>query len=206
MAKRPKKPSRGTSDITKSKRVLREQALARRDALDSARCASVAEAMAARELPFTVAEGAVVAGYVAMRSELNPRPLMLKLRAAGARLALPTVVDGRIVFRAYEPGDPLAPAVFGTFEPRMEREAVEPDILLVPLVAFDRTGARLGYGKGYYDGALARLRRKKKIIAVGIAFEAQRVEKIPLTRRDQRLDYVLTDAGLLAVKAAGKGR
>jgi 5-formyltetrahydrofolate cyclo-ligase len=186
--------------------MLRKQTLARRDALDSARCASAAEMLATREMPFTIARGIVVSGYVAMRSELNPRPLMLSLRAAGANLALPTIVDDRIVFRAYEPGDPLVQAVFGTFEPKAERQEVEPDVVLAPLVAFDAAGFRLGYGKGYYDQALARLRRKKQIVAVGLAFEAQRVGNIPRTPRDQRLDYVLTEAALVVGRTARKGR
>ena len=107
-----------------------------------------------------------------LKSEINPLPLMRKLADAGARLALP-VVAGRgkpLVMRAWAFGEPLAPGVWGIREPRPKRREVDPDILLVPLLAFDRAGHRLGYGGGYYDMTIARLRARKAVIAVGHRF------------------------------------
>ena len=112
--------------------------------------------------------GAVVSGFMPMRSEINPLPLMKKLAGAGARLSLP--VTGRrgepLVMRAWGFGDPLASGVWGIREPGPEAPEVAPDILLVPFAAFDRAGYRIGYGAGYYDMTLAGLRAKKKIVAM----------------------------------------
>jgi 5-formyltetrahydrofolate cyclo-ligase len=131
-----------------------------------------------------------------MRSELDPRPLLKNIRAAGGRIVLPAIVEGKIVFRLHELGDALVPGTFGTSEPRGDARALDPDILLVPLAAFDLNGGRIGYGKGYYDEAIARLRQKRRIGVVGLAFETQQVEEVPLTPRDQKLDLVLTEAGV----------
>jgi 5-formyltetrahydrofolate cyclo-ligase len=127
---------------------------------------------------------------------------MRKLAEAGAKLALP-VVAGRgkpLMMRAWQWGDPLAAGVFGLREPSAAAAEVEPDILLVPLLAFDRAGHRIGYGAGYYDLTLARLRARKKVTAIGIAFAAQEVPAIPKTRRDEPLDFVLTEREVIEIR------
>jgi 5-formyltetrahydrofolate cyclo-ligase len=127
-----------------------------------------------------------------LKSEINPLPLMKKLAGQGARLALP-VVAGRgqpLTMRAWAWGEPLNPGVWGIREPKPQAPEVEPDILLVPLLAFDRAGYRLGYGGGYYDRTIGKLRANKAVTAVGVGFAAHQV---PISPRDARLDLVLTE-------------
>jgi 5-formyltetrahydrofolate cyclo-ligase len=184
-----------SDSIADRKAELRRAAFARRDALSAAARAQAAEVIAARAFPVPVASGAAVSGFFPMRSEINPIPLMRGLAAQGARLALPTVA-GRgqpLIMRAFAFGDALRSGVWGIREPVPEAAEVFPDILIVPLAAFDRTGHRIGYGAGYYDMTLARLRRMKPVVAVGIAFADQEIAAVPTTERDERLDLVLTE-------------
>ena len=120
--------------------------------------------MAARGLPFEIAPGAVVAGYSPIRSEIDPLPLMRRLAAQGAQLALPVIVarDQPLMFRVWAPGNALRRGPLGILEPPFEAGEIIPDILLVPLAAFDRAGHRIGYGAGHYDRTLAQLRAVKK--------------------------------------------
>ena len=180
---------------TTSKTALRAAALARRDALGSEQRAAAASALAARGLPFQVAPGSVVSGYMAMRGELDPLPLMQALAARGARLALPAIVarDLPLRFRAWAPGDDLIRGQFGTSEPPPEAPEFSPDIMLVPLAAFDRLGHRIGYGAGHYDRSIAQLRQSQRVIAVGIGFAMQQIEAVPASAHDVGLDYVLTE-------------
>ena len=144
------------------KTELRGAAIARRDALPAAERVQAAEAIAARAFPVPLRAGAIVAGFMPMKTEINPLPLMRKLAAAGARLALP-VVAGRgkpPIMRAWDFGAPLAAGVWGIREPEPSAPAVAPDILIVPLLAFDRAGHRIGYGAGYYDMTIAALRAR----------------------------------------------
>jgi len=182
---------------------LRRQALARREALPAAERAAAAELIAARGLPVPV-EGAIVSGFMPIKSEINPLPLMRKLAAAGARLALPVVAGaGRpLVMRGWAFGEPLTAGVWGIRQPPPEAPVVAPDIMLVPLLAFDRFGHRIGYGAGYYDLTIAALRAGKPIIAAGIAFAAQEIAAVPATPRDARLDLVLTEREAIDCSAA----
>jgi len=138
---------------------------------------------------------AVVAGFWPMAEELDIRPLMMELANQGCQLALPVVVAKRqpLVFRAWRPGDPLEAGVFGTLHPSPKREAIEPDALIVPLLAVDEEGWRLGYGGGFYDRTLERLRGMKTVTAMGVGFNAQLVREVPHGPSDQRLDWLLTD-------------
>jgi 5-formyltetrahydrofolate cyclo-ligase len=154
-----------------------------------------AEAIAARAFPLVIAPGTIVSGFMPLKSEVNPLPLMRKLADAGASLALP-VVAGRgkpLIMRSWQWGAPLVAGVWGIREPGHAAPEVQPDTLLVPLLAFDRGGHRIGYGAGYYDLTIAQLRAKKPVTAVGIAFAAQEVESVPKTAFDARLDLVLTE-------------
>jgi 5-formyltetrahydrofolate cyclo-ligase len=184
-----------TVEISNAKATLRAAALARRDALPADARAAAAQAIAARAFPVKVAAGSIVAGFSPMRSEINPVPLMRKLSDAGAQLALP-VVQGRgkpLIMRAWHFGAPLKAGQWGIREPTADAPEVAPDILIVPLAAFDRHGHRIGYGAGYYDLTINALRAKKKVVAVGIAYAAQEIERVPATERDARLDLVLTE-------------
>jgi 5-formyltetrahydrofolate cyclo-ligase len=137
-----------------------------------------------------------------LKSEINPLPLLQRLSEAGARLALPAIA-GRgkpLIMRAWEFGASLDRGQWGIREPKPEAPEVEPDILLVPLLAFDRAGYRLGYGAGYYDMTIHRLRGLKPVTAVGIAFAVQEVPKIPTTPRDERLDLVLTEREVIDLR------
>jgi 5-formyltetrahydrofolate cyclo-ligase len=181
--------------IENLKKTIRRDALARRDALPAAERAAAAAAIAARAFPLAITPGTIVSGFSPLKSEINPVPLMRKLSDAGARLALP-VVAGKgkpLIMRAWGFGEPLESGVWGIREPKPEAPEVAPDILLVPLLAFDRNGNRIGYGAGYYDMTIARLRGLKPVLAVGIAFAAQQIGAVPTTPRDARLDLVLTE-------------
>ncbi|MBV9955656.1 MAG: 5-formyltetrahydrofolate cyclo-ligase [Pseudolabrys sp.] len=178
-----------------SKATLRQEALARRDALLPQERVAAAETIANRPLPFTVRPGMVVSAFLPIKTEINPLPLLRKLAAAGAKLALP-VISGRgkpLAMRAYAFGDALAPGQWGIREPLPSAREVDPDVLLVPLACFDRRGHRIGYGAGYFDLTITRLRAIKPIIAAGIAFASQEVARVPETDRDARLDLVLTE-------------
>jgi 5-formyltetrahydrofolate cyclo-ligase len=185
------------------KSELRKAGLARRDALPADMRAAAAQAIAARPFPMPVPPGAIVSGFMPLKSEINPLPLMRALAEAGAKLALP-VVAGKgkpLTMRAFTFGDVLASGVWGIREPKPEAPEVFPDILLVPLLAFDRSGHRIGYGAGYYDMTITALRARKSVAAVGIAFAAQEVAQVPSTPRDARLDLVLTEREIIDVRA-----
>jgi 5-formyltetrahydrofolate cyclo-ligase len=191
-----------TIDTLKSQ--IRRDAAARRDALPAAERAAAAATIAARPLPVAVASGAIASGFSPLKSEINPVPLMRAFAAAGASLALP-VVAGRgkpLIMRAWNFGEPLVAGVWGIREPPPSAPEVFPDILIVPLLAFDRTGHRIGYGAGYYDMTIARLRGVKPVIALGIAYAAQEIAEIPTTTRDARLDFVLTEREVIDFRKA----
>jgi 5-formyltetrahydrofolate cyclo-ligase len=181
--------------VLEQKAHLRREALARRDALPVEIRKAVAEAIAARAFPLAVAPGVIVSGFMPLKSETNPLPLMRKLADAGARLALPVVIGlGKpLIMRSWQWGEPLVPGVWGIRQPPPTAPELQPDVLLVPLLAFDRRGHRIGYGAGYYDLTIAQMRAKKPIAAVGIAFAVQEVESVPRTAFDARLDLVLTE-------------
>ena len=191
-------------DFQKKKATVRADALARRDAMPADERAAAAEAIAVREFPVAITPGVIVAGFMPLKSEINPLPLLKKLAEAGARLALPAI-QGRgkpLIMRAYAFGDELARGQWGIREPKPDAGEVAPDIVIVPLAAFDRAGNRIGYGAGYYDMTLAALRAKKKVTAVGIAFAAQEMPQVPVTPRDERLDLVLTERGVLDLRGS----
>jgi len=188
--------------LSDKKAELRREAMARRDALPPDARRAAAKAIAARPFPLAIATGTIVSGFMPLKSEINPLPLLRKLAGQGARLALP-VVAGRgkpLVMREWVFGEPLVAGVWGIREPKPEAVVVNPDILLVPLLAFDRTGHRIGYGAGYYDLTLAHLRARKPVIAVGLAFAVQEVAAVPATPRDARLDLVLTEREVLDLR------
>jgi 5-formyltetrahydrofolate cyclo-ligase len=162
---------------------------------------------------FRLPEG-IVSGYWPLADELDPRPTMTRLAALGHPLALPRV-QGRgraLVFHVWRPGDPLFAGPFEVMEPAPDAPLARPRILLVPLLAFDREGRRLGYGAGYYDLVLRDLRASgPPPLAIGVAFSAQEVDEVPTGPRDQPLDAVVTEravhrCGAPAIDALGAGR
>jgi 5-formyltetrahydrofolate cyclo-ligase len=178
-----------------SKAELRATALAKREALSDGQREQAASALAKRGLPLPVMAGMIVSGYVPIRNEIDPAPLMQKLALQGARLALPTVTarGKSLIFRTWSPGDRLTTGMLGIPEPSPGAAEVVPDIMLVPLAAFDRAGHRIGYGAGHYDHTFAHLRKVKAIIGVGLAFAAQEIDGVPALSHDVSLDYVLTE-------------
>jgi 5-formyltetrahydrofolate cyclo-ligase len=180
----------------RTKSDLRTATLAARDALSDQDRTAAAIAVAARGLPVEIAHGMVVSGYSPIRSEIDPGPLMRALAAQGAQLALPAVLarGKSLAFRAWSPGERLMLGPLGILEPSPIYAEVIPDIMLVPLAAFDRLGHRIGYGAGHYDFTLAHMRKAKPVTAVGVAFAVQEIEAVPALQHDERLDYVLTEA------------
>jgi 5-formyltetrahydrofolate cyclo-ligase len=190
------------SNIDESKAALRSEAAARRDALPRDVRHDAADAIAARPFPLRITPGTIVSGFMPLKSEINPLPLLRRLAEAGAQLALP-VVAGRgkpLTMRAWQWGEPLATGVWGIREPKADAAEVDPDILIVPLLAFDRTGHRIGYGAGYYDRTIARLRGLKAVTTIGIAFAAQEVPAVPTTPHDARLDLMLTEREIIDLR------
>jgi len=141
--------------------------------------------------------GETVSGYLPIRDEVSPIPLMQALLAAGRRLALPTIQTkwSPLTFRAWRPGDRLCDADFGLKEPAVDANEVLPDILLLPLAAFDAEGYRIGYGGGYYDRTLTLYRSQRSVAAIGIAFDCQEVPAFVHEPHDERLDYLVTPSG-----------
>jgi len=182
---------------TRSKAELRASALAKREAISEAKRVKAALALAKRGLPIEITPGMVISGYSPIRNEIDPVPLMQKLASQGARLALPTInARGKsLIFRAWSPGDRLTLGMLGIPEPSPAASEVVPDIMLVPLAAFDSSGHRIGYGAGHYDHTFAHLRKAKAVTGIGLAFAAQEIEAVPALPHDVRLDFVLTESG-----------
>jgi len=138
---------------------------------------------------------AVVSLYHPMKDELDTKPLAEALLERGFTIALPVTPKrrGPLTFRAFRDGDPLRQDRYGVMTPLEEAAQVRPMIIVTPLLAFARDGARLGYGGGYYDRTLAALRAETDVLAVGFAFAAQEVQKMPMSKTDQRLDWIVTE-------------
>ena len=187
-------PAAASDDVLQAaKAAARKIARARRAGLANAEApARLAAALLAGHAP---PKGAIIAGYWPMGEEMDPRPLMLALAARGHALALPITPQRcqPLAFRAWAPGAALRAGPMGTSEPVAGAE-LRPDILLVPLLAFDRAGRRLGYGGGYYDRTLAALPGAK---AIGIAYAGQEMPEVPAGPQDFRLPLIATEAGVI---------
>ncbi|WP_203293846.1 5-formyltetrahydrofolate cyclo-ligase [Maricaulis parjimensis] len=184
-----------------SKSQLRRSLVAAR--LEAARARPDAAAQLVMHWPVSLlVSGRVVAGYRPLPGEMDPAPLMTTLLEAGARLALPVMREGEAAldFHAYAPGDPLERRAFGVEEPLRDAAMVQPDIVLVPLVGADLQGTRLGFGKGFYDRTLARLRAEGPVLAIGLAYTEQVLETLPADPHDEALDAVVTDSGFLGIR------
>jgi 5-formyltetrahydrofolate cyclo-ligase len=150
----------------------------------------------------------VVAAYWAQGSEMNPRPLLdaiLRLEPKKMRAALPVALDkdAPLRFRLWTPGQRLIPDAFGVLAPSPKAEEVLPNLVITPLLAFDRGGGRLGQGGGHYDRTLQNLRRERAVFVLGLAYAGQELERVPTGPKDQRLDAILTETEYIE---AGKGQ
>jgi 5-formyltetrahydrofolate cyclo-ligase len=145
----------------------------------------------------------VVASYYPIGSEIDPRPLAETFMCEQAKLALPVLAGPNlpVSFRRWSPGDTLERGPFGVLEPLAEARTVRPELVLVPLVAADKSGGRLGYGKGYYDRTLAELRKAGRVRAIGLAFDEQIVDHIGIEAHDQPLDWIITPTQVIKIGA-----
>ncbi len=143
----------------------------------------------------------VITGYAPIKTEFDCLPLLKKLESAGHDIALPVIeVQGEeLSFRSWNTDQPLIEGAYGIPAPSAENSTLDPHILCVPLLAFDKQGYRLGYGGGYYDRTLRSLRARRSILAIGIAFEFQGMEVVPHDEFDERLNWVLTPSGPIKV-------
>lgn len=185
------------AQLEEQKAKLRQEALARRLAVpqaDRADASRVAADVFLDGVPLQSDQ--IVALYWPIRDEIDCKPLLTRLMDSGQKIALPVVTgeDEPLQLRLWEDGQPLYPSGFGTLAPSEIAPIVAPDIVVIPLLAFDRRGTRLGYGKGYYDRTLAAI--DKKPLLVGYAFSAQELDFIPRLDHDLPLDLLVTETGL----------
>lgn len=190
--------------LADEKTALRAAARRRRAAIPAQTAARAAAAVAAilrDRVPIPAA--ATVAGYWPLGDEIDPRPAMAALEDRGHRLALPVVVGGGLplVFRAWQPEGPLEASAFGTSVPPSDAPEVVPGAVLTPALAVDDRGYRLGYGGGYYDRTLARLRADAdaRPLAIAVCFARQMVAAVPSGEGDQPVDWVVTEDGAMRI-------
>ena len=186
------------ASLTQDKASLRRQMRTRRASYDPS-----AGARAAAWLPLELlAEHGVVGGYQPRRGEIDPGPLLSRFAAAGASLAMPVAIsrNAPLIYRAWASGDLVEPDVFGVPAPTSSAPRVTPGLIIVPVVAFDRHGRRLGQGGGSFDRTIAALRAAGAVRVIGLAFAGQEVEVAPHEAHDQPLDAILTESGYIEVR------
>ncbi len=178
--------------LSEEKDAARKAAFARRKAAHSGVAAAgyLSEVLAGYR-------GVPLAGYAQMRTEIDPTPAMEEAAAHGP-VGMPVIMEAGqpLRFRLWTPGCAMVPGAFGAAIPETG-DWMEPEIVIVPLVAFDRSGGRLGYGGGFYDRTLEQLRARRATMAIGFAYAAQEAEGLPLEPTDQPLDLIVTEAGII---------
>ncbi|WOJ90620.1 5-formyltetrahydrofolate cyclo-ligase [Methylocapsa polymorpha] len=182
------------------KAALRAQALSRRAEESAENAAALAAHLAKAGVDLALRlRPTIVSAYFPLPNEPSTLPLLEALARHGVQTALPVTGarDSALVFRQWRPGEPTVKGKMAISEPLASAPEVAPDLLFVPLAAFDRTGHRIGYGAGFYDRTLAGLRAAKRICAVGVAYASQALPMVPHETHDQRLDYVLTERELI---------
>jgi 5-formyltetrahydrofolate cyclo-ligase len=160
--------------------------------------ASAAQTLAEQGLDFAgELAGKTVSGFIPYLSEIDTRPLLGLLGARGCQTCIPVVIENNtpLEFRAWAPGEPTVPGRWGIPVPPDGSPVVDPDVLLVPMLAYDTSGYRLGYGGGFYDRTLEKLRALKPVTAIGVAYSAQQVDTVIRGDHDQPLDWILTEKG-----------
>ena len=193
--------------IRERKAALRQEVLARRDAMGEAERARASLAIADRiDAELVFAPGTIISGFLPIRSELDPRPLMTRLSARGARLCVPAITGGELQFREFLPDVPLEPQGFGTFAPGSGAAVLDPEIMLVPMSAFDARCHRIGYGRGYYDRAIETLNGKGRApLLAGLAFAVQEVLEVPIEAHDVGLDFIATEFAVYRAERKPRG-
>jgi 5-formyltetrahydrofolate cyclo-ligase len=183
-------------ELIEAKRAIRQRMLAAREAWDPS-CGQALAGHVLRQMP--PPPRAVVSGFWPIGREIDIRPLLIALHPRGHRILLPeTPKRGNpLIFRLWHPGAVMLPERFGTLRP--DGPVSVPDFLLVPLLAFDRRGHRVGYGAGYYDRTLTALPGRPRL---GVAYAAQELDAVPTGDYDQRLDAVATERGVIFCKDA----
>jgi 5-formyltetrahydrofolate cyclo-ligase len=183
------------------KEQLRTAALARRDGLDKVLREEAAQAITEQALGFSgLRDVTPVGAYWPIRSEVDPRPLMEGLLVRGQDVALSQILHPHLSWRLWQPGDVLIKGGFGVLEPGPDAPEVFPKCLLVPLVAFDRRGGRIGYGKGHFDRTIAALETQHPILTIGLAYAVQEIEQVPVEEHDRLLDVIITETELIRTK------
>jgi 5-formyltetrahydrofolate cyclo-ligase len=189
--------------IEDAKATLRLRARATRGAIPTPARTAAAKSVAEhffRSVPLRTGE--IVAGYWRIKDEMDCQPILIRLMDSFQPVCLPVVLgdDLPLELRLWEQGAALYEAGFGTLAPSELSPQVEPDIIIMPLLGFDRRGTRLGYGGGYYDRTLARLGKRPRL--VGIAFAAQELDEVPREAHDVPLDMVVTELGARSFEPA----
>ena len=139
----------------------------------------------------------IIGGYYPVNFEVDDLELLKKFEKKKFNISLPVIKkNSQMDFYAWSFSDPLKVNKYGIPEPET-KNIVYPDVLLIPLVAFDKNLNRLGYGGGYYDRLIKRLSKKKKIIKIGLAFSVQEIDKVPINMYDQKLDYIVTNKNII---------
>lgn len=183
--------------IDEQKRALRRAATERRSLLARDAGPGIGEILADRFLDAIPLppKGAIASGFWSMGDEIDVKPLLHRLHDLGYRCCLPVTVKRGLplLFRQWQPGDTLVSGGFGTSIPGPAAPELQPDLLIVPLLAFDRRGYRLGYGGGFYDRTLQALRATGPRLAVGVGLSGQEVSEVPREDYDQRLDWMVTE-------------
>ena len=186
-------------DYTFLKRQLRTTAVHKRSEIALDRALWCAEEIVARFNELSLPDASVFSAYWPMKTELDVRPLMHSLFNRGFTVSLPVVSEKNepLLFRRWEPGAELVAGPYGTEQPDEKYEAVTPTVLLLPLLAFDRQGGRLGYGGGFYDRTVKSLRQTGNPVVIGAAFSDQEIDRVPLEETDEKLNFILTEKEII---------
>jgi 5-formyltetrahydrofolate cyclo-ligase len=195
-------PKQGSGEATAEKAASRIEAARRRDVLHAARGDGALDLVRLFTATWAPRVGTVVSAFWPFRSELDLQPLIHELHDRGCVVGLPVVIAKRtaLAFRTWTPDTVLEDGSFGVLIPPSSAPEVDPDWLLVPLLAYDAHGCRLGYGGGFYDITLAALRARKSVFAIGVAYDGQEVERVPRGPDDARLDAILTEKRALIME------
>jgi 5-formyltetrahydrofolate cyclo-ligase len=188
--------------FTPSKDTIRKEAMERRAKLERLRIEFSLRVSRNFAASVPIPSGAAVSSYFAIGDEADPAGLESELRRRGHRILLPRVAGRNLPleFHVWEQGAQLLRGGFGLWEPSRDWPKLAPDVLIVPLLAFDPEGYRVGYGAGYYDRTIRKLRENKKIIAAGFAFSVQEFEAVPHLAHDESLDWVVTESGAQQIR------
>lgn len=180
------------------KAALRKDVLARRKAMAVTDRIERGLALVDHADDLPLPAGAIVAGFWPIRDEIDARPLLDRLRQKGHALCLPVMVGPNLIFRRLDRDADLVPAGFGCMEPGPDAQEMRPDVLLMPLAGFDARGNRIGYGRAFYDNAIAGLEKTGPLLCIGLAFSIQEVDRVPVEAHDKPLNGILTEHGYRA--------